>query len=68
MEVNTVMNWTAITKRYIQKDSPFRQYITEKWYEHKKEVLTWESKVVDYTQQEWFEKNRWYLKKLYKEK
>ena len=58
MEVNTVMGKN--------ENSPFRQYINHKWFEHKKEVLTWENKIVDYPQEKWLEKNRWFLKRLWK--
>lgn len=45
----------------------FRFWVTRKWYEHKREKLSWECKPVTYSQQEWFNKNKWFLKKLYKE-
>ena len=35
----------------------FDTWVRNKWYEHRKEVLAWEGKVVDYTFEHWFEKN-----------
>ena len=52
--------------QFVFKD--FRLWVTRKWYEHKREVLAWEKRVVDYSDKEWFAKNKWYLKKLYKGK
>ena len=59
-QLNTYMS------QFVFKD--FRLWVTRKWYEHKREVLAWEKRVVDYSDKEWFAKNKWYLKKLYKGK
>ena len=40
-------------------------WIQEKWFEHKKEVLTWEDKVVEYKMEDWLEKNKDFLVDLY---
>lgn len=45
----------------------FRNWITNKWFEHKREVLSWEKRVVSYEMQVWFKNNKWFLKNLYKE-
>ena len=46
----------------------FDTWVRNKWYEHRKEVLSWEGKVVDYTFEHWFEKNESFLKKMFVEK
>jgi myosin heavy subunit len=40
-------------------------WIQDKWFEHKKEVLTWEGKVVEYKMEDWLEKNKDFLVDLY---
>lgn len=45
----------------------FKTWVQNKWFEHKKEVLSWEHKVVDYDFATWFRKNKWFLRKLFKE-
>ncbi len=46
----------------------FDTWVRNKWYEHRREVLAWEGKVVDYTFEHWFEKNESFLKKMFVEK
>ena len=46
----------------------FDTWVRNKWYEHRREVLAWEGKVVDYTFEHWFEKNESFLKKMFAEK
>ena len=43
----------------------FLSWIQDKWFEHKKEVLAWEGKVVDYKMEDWLEKNKDFLVDLY---
>lgn len=47
--------------------SPFRVWLQNKWFEHKEELLIWEKRQPDYTDAEFFQKNKWSLKKIYKE-
>ena len=46
----------------------FKTWCVQMWYEHKKEVLAWEGRVVDYDIEEWFEKNELFLKKMFEQK
>lgn len=46
-------------------DSKFRRWIQEKWFEHKYECLDWKTKSCK-DAQEYFNKNKWFLKALYK--
>lgn len=45
----------------------FRQFVTEKWYEHKDEILMWTRTVPEYDAEYYFRKHRWLLKKMYTE-
>jgi len=45
----------------------FDTWVRSKWYEHRREVLSWELKVVDYTFEHWLEKNKSFLEKMFKE-
>ena len=48
--------------------SEFRRFCTEKWYEHKDEILAWTGKaLVEYDSTYYFRKHRWLLKKMFKE-
>ena len=44
----------------------FITWVQNKWFEHKKEVLSWENKVVEYKMEDWLEKNKDLLVDLYK--
>ncbi len=44
----------------------FITWVQNKWFEHKKEVLSWENKVVEYKMEDWLEKNKDFLVDLYK--
>lgn len=46
--------------------SPFRAFAMNMWQDHKEEVFTWEGDLVQYTSKDYFSKNKWFLKKLYK--
>lgn len=48
------------------KDNSFRQFVFDKWFQHKYEILAWEKKAVDYDVEFYFQKNKNYLKKEYK--
>jgi ABC-type transporter MlaC component len=44
----------------------FRQWINEKWYEHKKECIYWKTPSCE-DAQTYFRKYRWFLKRKYKQ-
>ena len=50
----------------IKTISPFRSFAQNLWEEHKEEIMNWEGTTCAYTSQEYFNKNKWYVKKLYK--
>ena len=47
--------------------SDFRQFCTDKWYEHKDELLIWEGSMPKYDAAYFFNQNKWFLKSLFKE-
>jgi len=49
------------------KDSRFRMFCTEKWFEHKDEVMLWTGNLVEYNDAYYFRKHRWLLKKMFQE-
>ena len=54
-------------KRYMGV-SAFRIFVSNTWFDHKKEHLMWNKKpVTEYDMAEWFSRNKWFLKNLYKE-
>jgi hypothetical protein len=50
----------------MKKNTKFRHWIQEKWYEHKYECLHWKTPSCEDAQQ-YFKKNKWFLKSLYKQ-
>jgi hypothetical protein len=44
----------------------FRQFCTEKWYEHRDELMLWEKKLPQYDADYYFSKHKWFLKNIYK--
>ena len=44
----------------------FKLWLNAKWHEHKDEIYAWERCDPTDTQAEFFRKNRWNLKRLYK--
>jgi hypothetical protein len=46
--------------------SKFRVWINEKWYEHKRECLAWQTPSCK-DAEEYFQKNKWFLKRKFKE-
>ena len=48
------------------KGDSFREFVFEKWFQHKYEILAWEKKAVDYDVDFYFKKNKDFLKKEYK--
>ena len=49
-----------------KKRTPFRNWLEQKWYEHKDEVFAWEHRQSEETPEQYFNQYRWYLKALYK--
>lgn len=48
------------------KHSEFRQWLTEKWFEHKEEYLIWHRRALtEYDMKFYISKYKWYLKSLY---
>jgi len=45
--------------------SPFRQFCTNKWYEHKDEIFDWTKKLPDYGPEYYFGKHRWLLRAMF---
>jgi hypothetical protein len=43
----------------------FRQFVTEKWFEHKDEILSWTRSVPGYESDYYFHQHKWMLKKMY---
>ena len=48
------------------KNSEFRHYVYEKWFEYKDEVLAWERRQVTGDTEHYFQKYKWFLKAKYK--
>lgn len=44
----------------------FRQFVFDKWQEHKEELMAWEQRMPQYDADYYFQKHRWFLKNLYK--
>lgn len=44
----------------------FRLFVVEKYYEHSEEVFSWTGTLPRQTFKQYFDENKWYLKKLYK--
>ena len=44
----------------------FRLFCYEKYFEHSEEIYSWTKSMTYATFPEYFEQNKWYLKKLYK--
>lgn len=51
------------------KTNPWREFVSEMWFKHKDEVLAWEKKAVtNYTIEDYYHKNKWYLKQQFRKK
>ena len=51
------------------KNSSFRNFCREKWFEHKDEILSWTGKPLEkYDDTYYFRQHRWLLKQMFKEK
>ena len=50
------------------RESEFRMFCREKWYEHKDEILAWTGQALtEYGSDYYFRKHRWMLKSMYKD-
>lgn len=49
------------------KSSPFKLFCSEKWFEHKDEILAWTGRMAEYDNKYYFRQHRWLLKKMFKE-
>lgn len=49
------------------KDSAFRHYCQEKWFEHKDEIYSWTGNIVEYDSTYYFKQHRWMLRRMYVE-
>jgi hypothetical protein len=49
------------------KGSAFKQFCTEKWFEHKDEILDWTGNTVGYDAEYYFNKHKWLLKRMFQE-
>lgn len=48
------------------KNSSFKHFCQEKWYEHKDEILAWTGRsLTEYDDKYYFRKHRWLLKSMY---
>ena len=50
-----------------RKNSAFRQFCQEKWFEHRDEILTWTGHAVDYNSSYYFRRHRWLLRRMFVE-
>lgn len=48
------------------KNTMFRNWLQEKWYEHKYEILEWEKRPVDYPLSKWFNTYKWWLRREFR--
>lgn len=59
---------TLVEKFEIELKKPgFRGWLNDRWLEHKDEVLKYTGQPCDYDLGVYFNKYKWWLKKLYKE-
>lgn len=50
------------------KNSAFRMFCQEKWFEHKDEILAWTKKpLTEYNAEYYLQKHKWLLKSMFKE-
>jgi len=48
------------------KQSAFRNFCIEMWFNHKDELLEWEKQLPQYDSNYYFRKHRWFLKEIFK--
>lgn len=44
----------------------FARWLQEMWYLHTKEIEEWTGKIPEYSSQEYFQRNRWWLRNMYR--
>ena len=49
------------------KNSQFRNFVYNKWMEHKDEIFEWTHKLPEYDADYYFRQHRWLLRAMYKE-
>lgn len=49
------------------KKSTFRNWILQKWFEHRDEIESYERRLIEDSPEEYFQKSKWFLKRLYKD-
>ena len=54
--------------KFVAEHTGFRAWVNQMWFEHKDEVLQMSRTAVNYDFAEYFQRNRWWLKRTYKEK
>lgn len=47
--------------------SAFRLFLSEKWMQHKDELMAWENRLPEYDDKYYFRKHRWMLRKMFRE-
>lgn len=50
----------------LPKRSKFKSWVDRKWDEHNYEIRLFEKRPVKRTQQQWFNDNKWHLKREFK--
>lgn len=45
---------------------PFRLWLQEMWYMHQLEIEEWTGKAPGYSAQDYFGRNRWFLRRMYR--
>jgi len=51
-----------------RKESKFRLFCIEKWFQHKDEILAWTRRpLTEYDDKYYFKQHRWLLKRMFKE-
>jgi hypothetical protein len=57
---------TIINKRILIKTpTNFRIFVSNKYYERKKEILDWEQRVAQMSIEEYISKQKWFLKRIF---
>ena len=49
------------------KNSTFRLWLIEKWYEHKDELMMWERRLPEYDDKYYFNKHKWMLRRMFQQ-
>lgn len=48
------------------KQSAWKTFITEMWFQHRDEILSWEQRQVDYDLKDYYNQHKWFLRKLFR--